>query len=266
MDHDDQEGSWEEPEAKSIAKVWKKPTPAAPAASPPKASPSPGKGGSKLKPRSKLKSAVHAVSLRPQSFGLGKTRKPGGSAAQAKTKAQVEKDRHSRDGKKVSKPGKGGKLNADGSLHHETAQNEASDLHKDDPNYVEEEGGETGSIPPLTFTLEVGGEKQAQLVAQTKQPASAIDSAPKKDSKSEGKTGGFSKLSAAIRGRRSRETYVKMAKEKRLWAPYVETGPEVVKEMLDLANTTANDVVVDLGAGDGRICISAAKDYGARCA
>ena len=34
--------------------------------------------------------------------------------------------------------------------------------------------------------------------------------------------------------------------------------------MLDLAGVSAGDVVHDLGCGDGRICIAAARDYGAR--
>ena len=45
---------------------------------------------------------------------------------------------------------------------------------------------------------------------------------------------------------------------------FVATPPEVVKEMLDMARVTKNDVVYDLGCGDGRIVITAAKAYGAR--
>ena len=40
---------------------------------------------------------------------------------------------------------------------------------------------------------------------------------------------------------------------------FVPTPPEVVDAMLDLANVTKNDVVYDLGCGDGRIVIAAAK-------
>jgi cyclopropane fatty-acyl-phospholipid synthase-like methyltransferase len=39
---------------------------------------------------------------------------------------------------------------------------------------------------------------------------------------------------------------------------------EVVERMLQLANVTQDDVVYDLGSGDGRILITAAKTYGAR--
>jgi SAM-dependent methyltransferase len=45
---------------------------------------------------------------------------------------------------------------------------------------------------------------------------------------------------------------------------YVPTPPEVVTEMLKLAGVTKDDVVYDLGSGDGRIVIAAAKEFGAR--
>ncbi|WP_429885274.1 SAM-dependent methyltransferase [Geoalkalibacter halelectricus] len=45
---------------------------------------------------------------------------------------------------------------------------------------------------------------------------------------------------------------------------YVPTPPEVVEEMLRLADVGPGDVVYDLGSGDGRIVISAARDRGAR--
>lgn len=45
---------------------------------------------------------------------------------------------------------------------------------------------------------------------------------------------------------------------------YVPTREPVVDAMLRMANVTANDVVYDLGCGDGRIVIRAAKNYGAR--
>lgn len=43
--------------------------------------------------------------------------------------------------------------------------------------------------------------------------------------------------------------------------PYVPTPQIVVDEMLKLANVTAKDFVVDLGSGDGRVIISAAKTF-----
>jgi SAM-dependent methyltransferase len=45
---------------------------------------------------------------------------------------------------------------------------------------------------------------------------------------------------------------------------YVPTPPEVVKAMLETAAVTGKDLVYDLGCGDGRIVIEAAKTYGAR--
>ena len=43
--------------------------------------------------------------------------------------------------------------------------------------------------------------------------------------------------------------------------PYVPTPQIVIDEMLKLAKVTAKDFVVDLGSGDGRVIISAAKTY-----
>ena len=47
-------------------------------------------------------------------------------------------------------------------------------------------------------------------------------------------------------------------------APYVPTPQEVVERMLTLAGVSKRDVVFDLGCGDGRIPITAARRYGAR--
>lgn len=45
--------------------------------------------------------------------------------------------------------------------------------------------------------------------------------------------------------------------------PYVPTTPEGVHAMLKLADVKKTDVVYDLGCGDGRIVVAAAKDFGA---
>jgi precorrin-6B methylase 2 len=45
---------------------------------------------------------------------------------------------------------------------------------------------------------------------------------------------------------------------------FLPTPAEVVAAMLDLAKVTDRDVVYDLGSGDGRVPIAAAKDHGAR--
>lgn len=47
-------------------------------------------------------------------------------------------------------------------------------------------------------------------------------------------------------------------------APYVPTPQQIVDKMLELAQVTSKDIVYDLGCGDGRIVIAAAKKYGAR--
>ncbi len=45
---------------------------------------------------------------------------------------------------------------------------------------------------------------------------------------------------------------------------YVPTPEPVVEAMLQVANVTKNDIVYDLGCGDGRIPVTAARKYGAR--
>ncbi len=45
---------------------------------------------------------------------------------------------------------------------------------------------------------------------------------------------------------------------------YIPTPQPVVEAMLDIAQVKATDVVYDLGSGDGRIVITAARKYGAR--
>jgi hypothetical protein len=46
--------------------------------------------------------------------------------------------------------------------------------------------------------------------------------------------------------------------------PYVPTPNEVVNQMLELADVSGDDVLYDLGSGDGRIPITAAQKYGIR--
>ncbi|MDQ6620494.1 MAG: methyltransferase domain-containing protein [Pseudomonadota bacterium] len=47
-------------------------------------------------------------------------------------------------------------------------------------------------------------------------------------------------------------------------APYADTPSPIVTEMLKLARVGPGDYVVDLGSGDGRLVITAVKDFGAR--
>lgn len=46
--------------------------------------------------------------------------------------------------------------------------------------------------------------------------------------------------------------------------PYVPTRHDTVRDLLWLADVGTNDVVYDLGSGDGRIVIAAVRDFGAR--
>src|SRR5205085_1442342 len=54
-----------------------------------------------------------------------------------------------------------------------------------------------------------------------------------------------------------------LAQSQFIVVPFVPTPQVVVDEMLRLAGVTAKDVVYDLGSGDGRIVITAAKKFGA---
>ena len=54
------------------------------------------------------------------------------------------------------------------------------------------------------------------------------------------------------------------AQRSTLDVPYVPTPSEVVNAMLKLAGVGKRDVVYDLGSGDGRIVIAAARRHGAR--
>ena len=61
-----------------------------------------------------------------------------------------------------------------------------------------------------------------------------------------------------IQGRKFQQAW-----ERPPFAPYLPTPREVVDAMLKLADVKANDVVYDLGSGDGRIVIAAAEQYAA---
>lgn len=54
------------------------------------------------------------------------------------------------------------------------------------------------------------------------------------------------------------------AEAPRLDVPFVPTPQSVVDRMLELAKVNSSDLIYDLGSGDGRIVITAAKRYGAR--
>ncbi len=61
-----------------------------------------------------------------------------------------------------------------------------------------------------------------------------------------------------------RPTAVAAQKAPSLDIHYVPTPNEVVQTMLTMAKVTKDDLVYDLGSGDGRIVIAAAAQYGAR--
>lgn len=52
--------------------------------------------------------------------------------------------------------------------------------------------------------------------------------------------------------------------QRQLDVPYVPTPQPVVERMLEIAKVDRQDVVYDLGSGDGRLVITAAQKYGAK--
>ena len=55
-----------------------------------------------------------------------------------------------------------------------------------------------------------------------------------------------------------------LAPSKPLDVPYVPTHETIVEAMLEVAKVGKNDILYDLGSGDGRIVVTAAKKYGTR--
>ena len=80
------------------------------------------------------------------------------------------------------------------------------------------------------------------------------------------RTQNFSTFTASQTPKRQHEQNVKQrrAKKSRPDVIFVPTPPETVNEMLRLAEITPGDVLYDLGSGDGRIPIQAARLYGIR--
>jgi SAM-dependent methyltransferase len=73
--------------------------------------------------------------------------------------------------------------------------------------------------------------------------------------------------SSAFAGKAEPSPNQRPSKKRRLRKPdviYYPTPPETVAEMLRLANIKKGDVLYDLGSGDGRIPIAAAKQFGIR--
>jgi SAM-dependent methyltransferase len=69
----------------------------------------------------------------------------------------------------------------------------------------------------------------------------------------------------SISGQRAVSQVISDDKEKvKLDVPYEPSSEEVVRAMLEIANVDKNDLVYDLGCGDGRIVIAAAQKAGAR--
>lgn len=71
-------------------------------------------------------------------------------------------------------------------------------------------------------------------------------------------------LATCAPGALSAQTNETLAKIKEPDVVYVPTPQRVVEKMLELAEVKKGDVVYDLGCGDGRIVVTAAKKYGVK--
>ncbi|HTX23176.1 MAG TPA: class I SAM-dependent methyltransferase [Steroidobacteraceae bacterium] len=72
-------------------------------------------------------------------------------------------------------------------------------------------------------------------------------------------------MSNSVRSRSSEfEIRARRAGSRRPFIRFESTPPHIVTPMLELAGVKARDVVYDLGSGDGRIAIAAAKRFGAQ--
>ena len=48
------------------------------------------------------------------------------------------------------------------------------------------------------------------------------------------------------------------------YVPFIASPPEVVKRMLELTKAKSDDILYDLGSGDGRILITAVEEFGVK--
>src|SRR5215210_2617876 len=71
----------------------------------------------------------------------------------------------------------------------------------------------------------------------------------------------FSFLAAGSASAQKFEPQVGQAGKDVIWVP---SPDDVVERMLTMAQVTPNDFVMDLGSGDGKIVIMAAKKFGAK--
>lgn len=77
---------------------------------------------------------------------------------------------------------------------------------------------------------------------------------------------GIKKIQAAFRGRRAREIHVKRLRTgDSAICPFISSNNEISEKVLRLANIHSDDVVVDLGCGNGMFLVYIAVATSARC-
>lgn len=82
---------------------------------------------------------------------------------------------------------------------------------------------------------------------------------------SDGRQAALAKLQAKFRGQRERETHVARAREGKSVCPFIRTPSRAVRLMVELCRVGDDDVVYDLGCGDGALTLGVARHCKARC-
>lgn len=106
--------------------------------------------------------------------------------------------------------------------------------------------------------------KPGQTIEVDLRQEQAVQAAPKIAKKESPKVVGVKKDEKPLAVVVKKDEMPKVPEKPRLLVPFVPTPEEIVDEMLKLAEIKKDDVVYDLGCGDGRIVITAAKKFGAR--
>lgn len=73
----------------------------------------------------------------------------------------------------------------------------------------------------------------------------------------------ITKFQAIFRGHRARKLHLDRVKQNLAWSPFVGSKESAIRDALQLAQVSSNDVVLDLGSGDGRILMVAVTEFNA---
>ncbi|OQS07838.1 peroxisomal hydratase-dehydrogenase-epimerase, partial [Thraustotheca clavata] len=71
---------------------------------------------------------------------------------------------------------------------------------------------------------------------------------------------GITRFQAVFRGNRSRKLHVERVKQNQVWSPFVPCKMQAVHAMLSLGRVSAEDTLLDIGSGDGRIVFAVVQE------